>query len=383
MGRCGVRRLPRERLAFAHQLRGVAALCVVFIHYTVVYQRMRPMVGWVIAAPALEGEVPGIAMWALPRWFDAGAFGVALFFLISGFVIPFALADTTGLRFLAARAVRVYPVLWAALALDFAAVTASGASWGRTGPFTLWDYALNAALLNSSLGGVSVDLVSWTLCIEVKFYILMAVLRPLIVAKRIWPLVAVAGWAVAIAVAAPASQAAAEPMYLAYMLIGTAVHYHYRCAIGGRALGGLALLLGVAFALCWCNGPESAGWPAKPANYGTALLVFGAAYGSRQRLRPSALLDRVADVSYPLYLVHSVVGFAAMSALISGCGWSYPAAVGAAAVVALGLAAVLHAVVERPAIRAAHLIGAPGRSGGAPHRAVGATHGALPNGVPS
>ncbi len=351
--------LGHERVAFANQLRGVAALGVVVIHYTVVYQLMRPMVSWVVAAPPYEGPQSPLAVWLFPPWFDAGAFGVAVFFLISGFVIPFSLAGTTRLRFLAARALRIYPTFWAGLLLQWGAVFASAAYWGRPVVFGWQVFVLNALLVNTVVGGPSVDFVSWTLCIEVKFYLLAAALRPAIVAYRVWPLLLLAPLAVALTLGAGGrlpAQLVDEAMYLVFMFVGTLFHYHYRGALSAGRLAACSLLLAASAGLCWAIGPDAALWPNKPANYAYALAMFGVAYALRGRFRRVKLLDGLAAISYPLYLVHAVLGFTVMSFLTAALGISYPVAAGLAFAVVTLAAALLHRTVERLSVRAGHVI---------------------------
>jgi peptidoglycan/LPS O-acetylase OafA/YrhL len=351
-----------NRVAFANQLRGLAALCVVLVHYTVVYQTMRPMVGWVVAAPDYDGPVAPIAHWVMPPWFDAGAFGVALFFLISGFVIPFSLAGTTRWRFLAARALRIYPTFWAGLTLQYAVVAIGGAYWGRPIVFGWQVFLANGLLVNSLTGGPSVDLVSWTLCIEVKFYILMALLRPLVLACRVWPLMAVAALAVAFTLGLgrvlPA-ELVNEGMYLAFMLAGTLFNYHYRAALRTPGLVVGCLAIASAMGLCWANGPDAVVWPAKPANYAYALALFATCYALRSRFGQVRVLDALAAISYPLYLVHSVLGFMVMSFLTTALHLPYPAA----AILALGTAGLaataLHCTVERASIKAGRALRSP------------------------
>ena len=359
--------VSRERIVFANQLRGVAALCVVTVHYTVVYQLMRPMVGWVVAAPPYEGPQSPVATWLFPPWFDAGAFGVAVFFLISGFVIPFSLAGTTRLRFLGARALRIYPTFWAGLLVQWGAVFASAAYWGRPIVFGWQTFLLNALLVNTLVGSGSVDFVSWTLCIEVKFYLLAAVLRPAIVAYRVWPLLLIAALAVAFTVSAAGvlpAQLVEEAMYLVFMFAGTLFHYHYRGAVPAWRLAGGCLLLAGAAGLCWAVGPDAALWPRKPANYGYALALFGLAYAARGRFGRSALLGGLAAISYPLYLVHALLGFTVMSFLTMAVGVAYPAAALLAFTLVTLVAVALHRTIERVSVRAGHVLtrgAAPGR----------------------
>ena len=162
------------RLIFANQLRGVAALCVVFSHLVGVYWGMRDYVGLASASPVQPGPVPDIFAVASYPWFNFGPFGVGLFFLISGFVIPFSLDRHSRASFLAARLLRIYPTYVAALCLELAVLQAAALYWQRPFPYGDATVLWNLLLLNSQTGHPSIDLVNWTLVVELKFYLVMA-----------------------------------------------------------------------------------------------------------------------------------------------------------------------------------------------------------------
>ena len=349
-------RTESGKVVFANQLRGLAALCVVLVHYTVVYQYMQPTLAWALAMPPVEGLPAPWAAWFYPWWLDLGAFGVALFFLISGFVIPFSLHRTTRGGFLLARGFRILPTFWAALVVEWGVVWALSRHWGRPIAFNRATFLANATLIHTAIGGLSVDFVSWTLAIEVKFYLLMALLHPLVVRARLWPLLLYAVGAVAFcaleghgALRLP-PQLASEAMFLVFMLVGTLFHYPLAAAASARRVVlGCGALLAMG-ALCWRLGPDAANFSRKSVNYAYALAVFAGCYALRTRFRPARLLDFAAAVSYPLYLVHSLVGFPLMSYAI--LGWRVPYAVAApgAFAAAVAVAWMLHRTVERTSI---------------------------------
>ncbi len=79
-------------------------------------------------------------------------------------------------------------------------------------------------------------------------------------------------------------------------------------------------------------------------------------------MRPGAtsganrVLDGLAAISYPLYLVHATLGFFVMKALMLLGGIGYLPAL-AAAILAAGLAAsVVHVAIEKPSIRMGHAL---------------------------
>jgi peptidoglycan/LPS O-acetylase OafA/YrhL len=90
------------------------------------------------------------------------------------------------------------------------------------------------------------------------------------------------------------------------------------------------------FALCWSIGPQQGQFPVITVYYLYAYLAFGAAYLARDAFRPARLLDFLADISYPLYITHSLIGFALlMIALHAGLAFPLAVALVLTAVIAL------------------------------------------------
>ena len=356
---------PSSKIIFANQLRGLCVAGVLLIHYTVVATYMRRDVAWVIATPILPLPAFDVVGTVYPPWFDLGKFGVGTFFLISGFVIPFSLCRATAFRFLLARALRIYPTFWLALLAERAAIAASSAYWHIQAPFGLHDYIINGLLIRDVLGAPSVDWVSWTLCIEVKFYVLAAVLRPLILEYRAWPLIGVMAGALALKIlwiqnpSLLPAEVVTGTMFLGFIAIGTQFHYLLQAGIsaGRCALCVLAML--AMFLIDYRLGPTRSeyfdSWRVV-VSYSAAVLIFALCYAARARFRPNRLFDALAAISYPLYLVHAVTGFVILSFLQMAWHVPFALAATAAALCSTLLATALHICVERPAIGLGHRI---------------------------
>ncbi len=80
-----------ERVRFANQLRGVAALMVACSPLVGVVWLMPDVVSLVTATPTQTDTVPGIVGLVVYPWVNLGLLEVGVFFLISGLVIPFSL----------------------------------------------------------------------------------------------------------------------------------------------------------------------------------------------------------------------------------------------------------------------------------------------------
>ena len=355
----------RERIVFANQLRGIAALSVACSHLIGVYWLMRPAVSGATFTPAQEGASPPLVALVSHPWFNYGAFGVALFFLISGLVIPISLERHTPASFLAARTLRIYPTYVAALLIEVAVLRANALHWGRPFGYGTWAIVSNCLLIHDLVGQPYIDLVSWTLCVELRFYLVVALVAGAVRRGSVLVLIAIALAALGVnlavgagALGPPAPDPAllsyacsTESLFIVFMLIGVLFNYHLRGRLGTAALIAWASVLSALFALCWRASVLAAQFPSLTKNYACALAVFAALYALRRWVPGSRALDAMAAISFPLYLIHSLVGYSALKWLMLTLGWDYPESLAGALTVVVVMAAGLHRAVEAPAIR--------------------------------
>lgn len=289
-------------------------------------------------------------------WHNTGPLGVALFYLISGFVIPFSFRHHSRSSFLAARLLRIYPVYLACIGIDVAIMAASAGYWGK--PFTLtWDTVIqNLLLVQNIFFYPSIDSVNITLGTEIRFYMVCFLLFRWIRAGKTIPIFAAGLLMVATCAimrwGAPADYAhhfeESDVIYIVFMMIGVLFHYHYEGLLRAPLLAVGALVLLALFAACMKI--------SKPAiflatlDYVYALMLFTLAYVLRARFRKTRLLDGLAAISYPLYLVHPILGYSLMKVLILSFGLGPKTSFYIAATAAITLAALLHVAIERPSI---------------------------------
>ena len=313
-------------------------------------------------------------------WFNFGPFGVAVFFLISGLVIPISLRQHSRRTFLVARLLRIYPTFMAALAVSLLVVWANARWWGLPFPAGPRTVLGNMLLIQNILGEPDVTLVSWTLAIELKFYLVMMLVRPAILSGSVSALFMVGFAALAgnLAATSPALAPwiAAVPQVenviywessgLVFMLIGVLFNYRLRGLVSlAHALAAGAGLTAL-FVAVWCTGAFADQYPVVTVNYLYALALFGALFALRGRVPRIPLLDALAAISFPLYLVHSLVGYSALKALTMGAGLSYRAALPVTLILVLAVAALLHVSVERPTIALGKRLSRAGSPGGGP-----------------
>jgi peptidoglycan/LPS O-acetylase OafA/YrhL len=338
-----------NKYIFANQLRGIAAILVVMTHYFGTYFAEQSLLASRTFSPDL-GFQP--AAWV--HYFELpyqGPFGVAVFFLISGFVIPFSLRKTSTLGFLVNRVLRIFPTYVCCLALGTLAIWLSARYWGLPFSYDGKVLATNALLVHNLLNLPSMDSVNWTLSIEIKFYLLAALFAFALFRKS-------AAWLLGfLALAAGVTRAHAnghfpdlvlpvmELNYGIFMVIGVLFHQHVTGLLSTGALARRVLAVLAVFSYTWSIGPQKDQFPSVTVWYYSALAVFALCYFHRERFKPARVLDFFADISYPLYCVHPLVGYCVLKALM-GNGVPFGGAVIVALATAVTLAWLIHRTVE-------------------------------------
>ncbi|GGO16069.1 hypothetical protein GCM10010116_32350 [Microbispora rosea subsp. aerata] len=242
------------RLAWLDALRGIAAPAVALHHSA-----------WTFI-PAVWAEAD--------RRVDVGTWGVFVFFLVSGYIIPASLERRGDLRaFWIGRAFRLLPLLLAALALALllahAGVFETSPGLDRR-PAPLVALA-NLTMLQELLGVPSVINVMWTLSYEMAFYLMTAGLFAVRQAHRPAPI------AVVLAVAA----------------VPLGLLMPYATINGGAGLA--AAILGVAVVLAVvvtvaANGRLRTAAAVIGGLLGLALVIFGSRIGAGQGLVVAATM---------------------------------------------------------------------------------------------
>ena len=337
------------RLAFADGIRGLAALWVVLFH-------------------ASKGGHVDHLMAVLPGWFnslvfDWGHLGVALFFVLSGFVMMhsvrgFAFDAGTGRRFMLRRLLRLTPPYYAAIAFVIGYVALKAAVHHQPAPVPRAGAVVAHLLyLQDILSQDTISIVFWTLCIEIQFYIAFTLLMlARHHAGRRWgerkaTLVALAG-------AALVGLPWAFGILLFPLYPGGFLSFWYCFMLGvlvsaqaeGRALrvvffGFVALLVAA--------GAVTGSGVAWASLAGTALIYVGTRSAWLDRMLNLRALQYLGLVSYSLYLTHNQITGATQTALkrfVVPTAWAELALLGVTILACVLFAAACHRLVERPSI---------------------------------
>ncbi|MFF3847796.1 acyltransferase family protein [Streptomyces sp. NPDC002328] len=338
-----------SRLGWLDALRGIAALVVVFDHssYTFMAEFRREL---------------------MPQ-FNTSRYGIMVFFLVSGYIIPASLERRGCVRtFWVGRLSRVYP-LWAAVVLVFLALDLLGFAQMRDfgGQSAVAVAVAHVTMLQELLGTPNLLLVLWTLSYEMCFYLLvvglftvrlhrrsaavavvLAVLAAVSVAAGAalpasalsglvgtGPLIALASIAMGIAICCASATSpvlrvfggvlggvlalalvpfnGTVPLWeglviLAVMFLGTAVHR----AENGQSTWRHAAGAAVVTVVCAVGSAYAHGDDSHFTRRGwivaflLAVLTFGVGLLSRRRRVPR-LLTGLGTISYSVYLVHPVL----------------------------------------------------------------------------
>lgn len=348
----------RGRVWFAHAIRGPACLLVVFAHLFDLFPTSQAVVAPLAQFPPVKGlpSVPwaGVVGFLGRHGIEPGAVGVLLFFLVSGFVIPFSLARSDRRGFVVRRFFRLYPTLWACLLVTLSVLWVQAHTLGTVVPYGRKAIAANGLLLAPYSRLPWIEPVLWSLAVEELFYLVAGA-----VAWRAWLtsrwVVAGVGVALVGACFAMRGVALASPLfwlgfnatYVVFILVGVVAHCLYRRLWGvGWAVGVGCGLYGL-YLVALHNGPARPVASTYVRSSVVALVVFFGLYVRRERLPYSVWLDRLSAISYPLYLLHAINGYVLTRALFLATG-NYYVAVSLAVLSSLLGAIVVHHLVEDP-----------------------------------
>ncbi len=312
----------KSRIEVLDFLRGIAALGVVFHHFFSILE-------------------PGLLRSAS----FYGQLGVQVFFVISGFIIPYSLYRSGyQLRnfgtFVLKRIVRLDPPYIVTIVI----IIALGVlSWYF--PFqkdlvfqvSLPQVLLHFAYINVFFGYPWLSDVFWTLAIEFQYYLLIGLMFPLIFSKSLAVrLLSFAGLG-SLAFIITSSAFIFFYIFLFFMGILTC---QLKVGLIGRRLYALLLIVSIALALV------TTGFPATIAGVGAvaAILFLRMKY---------AVFTFLGSISYSLYLIHSPIGKRALNVFVRiaepGSQGTKLLVIAAATGVSIFAAYLLYRFVEKPA----------------------------------
>lgn len=322
--------MPGRRILFLDSLRAIAVLLVVWGHVMLVgindpntVQHWVPSVSSPIfgeesVAANVHGKL-GLVV-ALATGVNPGGLGVAVFFLISGFVIVRSVERVTAAQFLVQRFFRIVPTCACAV-LFVAAVTWAVCHFsGFDQPNSLGSMLTSSFALNFYNGAFSTIPVLWTLEVEMTFYLLIALLAALpgpISTQRL--MLASLACLAFVAVAASPAALAMDPsvvrltqhwssilVHISFMLVGSLIYRAYTSIHWARVLP--FVVISFVFykightVLLSANSNREIG--ASFNDCVAALVIFVVAMFAGMQAGVFKPLRWIGSISYPFYLLH-------------------------------------------------------------------------------
>jgi peptidoglycan/LPS O-acetylase OafA/YrhL len=285
-----------------------------------------------------------------------GHLGVDIFFVISGFVIPWSLYRARYTlrdypRFLLKRNVRLYPPYVASIAVTIVATNFIMEPVLHFPRLTVTTPGLLAHLvyLNDIVHVPWVNVVYWTLAIEFQWYLLVGLMFPLLLIRSKFT-----GYFVLAGIMVPCILVGNDRLIfrnLPIFLIGIFVFQDRIGLISRREMLALIAVTGLAM-----MGPI--GWIVACVSLATGTLIAFATFENRT-------MDRVGDVSYSLYLLHLPIGVTLIGCLARWLPYSgsYMVVLDVIGLAASGLAAwIMYQFVEKPSQEMSSAIRFTGRS---------------------
>jgi peptidoglycan/LPS O-acetylase OafA/YrhL len=276
--------------AFINFLRGWAALLVALLHFYLNTQEYYKNSTWSQKIyPYIMGE------------FDIGKFAVGVFFLVSGFLIPYSLERSKSISIFAIhRLFRLYPAYWFSILLNLMLN-----SWlaYEIVP-SLWTVLANITMLQGYLRQPDLIGAFWTLQIELTFYILCVFLFWIGVSKKT-NLIIYIFLMLSFIASLIAHSGARVPMALfialTLMYCGDALRRNVKNLNRLWVITALSLIpicilsygdVSRRYILC----------------YWAAMIVFRSAHYYQYRWFKKTIHTFLADISYSVYLLHGPIG---------------------------------------------------------------------------
>jgi len=277
--------MQTKHLFSIDMLRGLVALLVCLYHFT-------------------EGFFPE-QHW-LRMTCERGYLGVEIFFVISGFVIPFTMYkskydQSKAISFLLKRLTRIEPPYWCSIALIFIidyVATFFRHYKDKAIVFNWRDLLYHILHLNDFMDLPWLKGIYWSLAIEVQYYLLMALIFPFLLFQNfretVWVLLAfcMGRWI----------NADELVFYYGCHFVTGIILFNYH--VGHLTQKQVWIALGICFGLTfWCFD-----WYHLSAVAGAVLFILYA----NKFIAPLVFLGKI---SYSFYLIHIQVGWTLMDAL--------------------------------------------------------------------
>ena len=341
-----------QRLDSLDFLRGWASVLVVISHLIGVFWVSQSGLQSLMGYPNIGETTLPYANWIIENKLFFGQFGVAIFFLISGYVITLSLEKYHGFGFLINRIIRIYPVyivgfLFLILGLYIVDFDQDGI------PYTTKHLLIHALIVvRQWFDYKRIDGISWTLEIELYFYVVMfivfqfnsvrrnTIINILIIVFLLGAILLPIDW-----------YTSRQLLMITYMLIG---YYFYNLKNNNSSIWQfilyLVIILTCMFIFYSSHKPFNLDVYTWSLPYIITPLIFFIMLNRFTNYKIDKVSKFLSKISYPLYVVHPIFGYALLAYFLKEGYSSWTALIFVLCIV-ITLAYIIHLLIEQPALK--------------------------------
>ena len=354
-----------QKLMFITTLRGMACLIIIFEH--VFMGGIKKLNDTWSYFPDMNYDnryliQPYISSFIATFDFSFPAYGVALFFLITGFTTLLSLSENSNSKYLVKRVFRIYPTYIASFSITVLSVYIYCRYRNVSFPYTLKDYLCHISMFRNWLWSPYIDQGVWTLELNMDFYIFIFFAYKLLRGgeqKKV-NIVAIVLGVIQIGVFVASNNVIVGTVlwcrlytllkvipYIVFQLIGFTICNHFFNKISVLELcKSIVVLLGIFIVTCYFSIENTV----NIASYIYGIVTFLGFYAARGELRNAKILNGIAIISYPLYVMHGLIGYIILAILNAYSSDFYLSFIVAVSIPMI-LATIIHVTVEKTSIR--------------------------------
>lgn len=360
-----------SKIWFLQLARAIACLSVVYTHWYGILVSPNVLHALILQDPLQNYptvnliDYAGVAAGYLGlKHFSTNYFGLGLFFILSGFVIPLSLKNISPGDYLIRRLLRIYPAVFCCLTIA-AIVMMTASCYFKSSEYINFFapkiYLTNIFLVKDLFEVNMIEYAAWTLYIEIHFYFLFFVLYYYGIHKKVTTFLVLIAFFAIIGFSSPylmTKSAMTQKIcyfitlnngFISFMLVGTCLYYMTSKVFNlmtGCVL--ILLLLGVSYLSLMMRFNTEYLW--MMLNHLYVFVFFIVLYSINNKLPFSKLLNKIADISYPLYLLHGFTGYTFYFVLYR-LTENVPFSAIFSLSLVFSLATLLHYIVEKPCIK--------------------------------
>lgn len=355
---------------YIHFLRACAALTVIVYHLGYQLWNDRDYITNLYHLPAPEGSAFPL-MLLIDRLIDfrinIGMIAVGVFFLISGFLIPLSLEkikNSSAGNFIFQKILRIYPTHWIVLAIGLIIALLSAVIFNTSYPYDLGTIISNLLLIPDLTRTPFISGVLWTLVVEVAFYIIAGVILLPSKARSASQIVLISlglfgfnwiasalgqcnNWESLTCGAYKLSLNITQ--YIIFILLGTCIYNFYKKHWNLKKLLAVSGIVYLLFILAAGVNQLIYGQDVQ-VSYSISLLIFISAYLFKNIIPYSRGFDFIANISFPLFLIHTFIGNF-VGIIIYKLTGSELLAIALGLLIIFPVSYALHRLVEIPSIK--------------------------------